>query len=1033
MEAQQGSTDDTAPEQPAARGDHQEVPPRAGWEDDKARIGRGLAFFCLIGSLTGLTLGVAFYGRYAPRVDILTVELAGAGAPPMTDDEVAAVWLDFGLIFGYGVFLALAMVLATGIFRTSTARTVARQGWRLTAVVVTADVLENVLLLSTSGQTLLPDGLLRAAAASAAVLKFVCAIPAGAIAATAVVVTAVRLWSHRPASLELRRCRHVTVEPADPLEGDPPAPVGRGGRRAEGRSRWRRGYQLPDLEVADQRLPVIGFCLSGGGIRSASVALGALQSLRAELLKARFLVSVSGGGYTAGALQLALTGAETVKDPPGPTVIRDPLTAYLPGSAEEDRVRRHARYLADSPAELVVALGVIARVLVLSLAVLFAPAVVLGAAVGLFYEVIPIASTRSGAGALQIPQIPEGTYELLIALLVLAVGTFMVTLASAAYSTKAGAGDRIRGVAQGITSLGLLVGLVGVAIPWLVVGAGWLLEDATAPYLQFGPVIAVVVTYGVTIASFVRQKKVFDSVGGLFSTGKKKEGASVVGAVPGGALQLIMVVLVLTLLAAGWLLLAAGVAAQATGASREATLRTAGVVLLVLLLLGGLLDQTALSLHPFYRRRLAGAFASRRVQRPDGDVLAEGYPYSERTELPKYGAGAEGFPEVVFAAAANLTGEKRAPLKATSFTFTSRWLGGPDVGYVNTAELQAAVRPPFLRDLTVQAAVAISGAAFASATGRATRWYTTLLAVTGLRLGTWLPNPAFVERWNEAAVHDDWTRPGLPRLRRLSYLLREVVGSHRFTDRLLQVTDGGHYENLGLVEALRRRCTEIYCIDASGDAPPTAGTLAEAITLAQAELGVRIRLSDDVWRLVPGSGRPLAPHDPLSALNKRLSDRAVITGVICYPAESDLPEGHRHGVLVVAKARLTPRMDYALLSYAARKSVFPYDTTGDQFFDDGQFTAYASLGRQIGCDAEEAMEAQRKREWSKQPCPFEARCLSSDADPAGTAPGTAAPGDLAPGSTAVSAAPTPAGAMSRRARLWSALTAGWRRLSRRIS
>lgn len=58
----------------------------------------------------------------------------------------------------------------------------------------------------------------------------------------------------------------------------------------------------------------------------------------------------------------------------------------------------------------------------------------------------------------------------------------------------------------------------------------------------------------------------------------------------------------------------------------------------------------------------------------------------------------------------------------------------------------------------------------------------------------------------------------------------------RLENRPLHVTDGGHYDNLGLVKLLRRRCTLIYCIDASGDAPPAAKTFAEAITLAYEQL-----------------------------------------------------------------------------------------------------------------------------------------------------------------------------------------------------
>jgi hypothetical protein len=195
---------------------------------------------------------------------------------------------------------------------------------------------------------------------------------------------------------------------------------------------------------------------------------------------------------------------------------------------------------------------------------------------------------------------------------------------------------------------------------------------------------------------------------------------------------------------------------------------------------------------------------------------------------------------------------------------------------------------------------------------------------------------------------------GLPKLRRLSYLLREIGGSYPCSDRLLFVTDGGHYENLGLVELLRRRCTDIVCIDASGDAPPVAGALADALSLAYDELGVRITL-DDEWALVPGSGTPLEPGEALTELNGRLARRAVITGTVTYPAESGLPTTARTGRIVVAKALLTPELPYDVLAYAARHPVFPHDSTSDQWFDHGQFSGYSALGRELGRVVEETL------------------------------------------------------------------------------
>jgi hypothetical protein len=298
---------------------------------------------------------------------------------------------------------------------------------------------------------------------------------------------------------------------------------------------------------------------------------------------------------------------------------------------------------------------------------------------------------------------------------------------------------------------------------------------------------------------------------------------------------------------------------------------------------------------------------------------------------------------------------------------------------VQTDKLEKVVSLRLGRDITVQGAVAISGAAIASAMGRNSGWYDVFLAASGVRLGAWLPNPSFLAQMraarNEKGVVDDWTLPGLPRVRRMTYLLREVLNLHSDCDRLLLISDGGHYENLGLVEALRRRCTTIYLADGGGDRPPTAQGLVEAIDLAYAELGVVIEL-DDPLASEPGGGDPLRPEAPLQALNAALSRTPVITGTIRYPEAAGLKD-RNVGRLYVARSALWPTMPYSLLSYAARHPEFPRDSTGDQWFDDGQFSAYLNLGRAMGDELVKAVDADARR--------------PDGASPAATA--TAAPGD----------------------------------------
>jgi hypothetical protein len=190
--------------------------------------------------------------------------------------------------------------------------------------------------------------------------------------------------------------------------------------------------------------------------------------------------------------------------------------------------------------------------------------------------------------------------------------------------------------------------------------------------------------------------------------------------------------------------------------------------------------------------------------------------------------------------------------------------------------------------------------------------------------------------------------------------MRQLFGAHSAATPLVQVTDGGFYDNLGLVELFRRGVTRIYCIDASGDSPPAATTLAQALTVAQQELGVHTTLDKDTWQtFTAGGADPLDPTSPLAALSARLAQRGIITGTFNYPPGSPFAD-RGTGVLVVAKASLWRDLDYPLLAYAHNQAVFPRDSTGDQFFDDRQYAAYTALGRALGEAAAVAMDAYRE-------------------------------------------------------------------------
>ena len=162
---------------------------------------------------------------------------------------------------------------------------------------------------------------------------------------------------------------------------------------------------------------------------------------------------------------------------------------------------------------------------------------------------------------------------------------------------------------------------------------------------------------------------------------------------------------------------------------------------------------------------------------------------------------------------------------------------------------------------------------------------------------------------------------------RPNYLLREMFGWNHADSRFLYVSDGGHYENLGLVELLRRGCTTVWCVDASGEGSHGFPTLAEAVGIARSEIGVDIEIDPDEMSRDP------SPED-----GDRTFVRAThVKGKIFY----------RNGVtgtIVFIRAGVTRDAPIDVRNFHAKHPTFPNDPTLNQLFGAERFDAYRSLG-----------------------------------------------------------------------------------------
>lgn len=237
------------------------------------------------------------------------------------------------------------------------------------------------------------------------------------------------------------------------------------------------------------------------------------------------------------------------------------------------------------------------------------------------------------------------------------------------------------------------------------------------------------------------------------------------------------------------------------------------------------------------------------------------------------------------------------------------------------------------KKLTLGSAFTISGAAASPNMGfRSSPALAFLLTVFNVRLGWWLGNPS----------RDRWNRSG-PRFGPL-HLLNEVFGLTSDRKKYVYLSDGGHFENLGIYELVKRRCRFIVASDAGADPEMEFQDLGNAIRKCRTDLGVEIDLRPVALRPSEDTG---------------LSTWHCAVGTIHY---DDRHPGQGKGTLLYLKTSVTGDEPEDVRNYRRQNPEFPHQSTGDQFFDESQFESYRELGHHVASSAlEEAVTASRRR------------------------------------------------------------------------
>jgi hypothetical protein len=198
-----------------------------------------------------------------------------------------------------------------------------------------------------------------------------------------------------------------------------------------------------------------------------------------------------------------------------------------------------------------------------------------------------------------------------------------------------------------------------------------------------------------------------------------------------------------------------------------------------------------------------------------------------------------------------------------------------------------------------------------------------VMTLFNARLGWWLGNPR--------ADSSVWRLPG-PRFG-VQRFIDEAFGLTDDNNKWIYLSDGGHFENLGLYEMVLRRCHLIVISDASADPNYTYEDLANAVRKIRIDLGIPIEFATP-------SLRKSSPGDTPSLVN----------GHHCAIAEvlySAVDPGAPNGTIIYIKASLNGNEPPDVEQYAASSPPFPHEPTTDQFFDESQFESYRRLGLHI--------------------------------------------------------------------------------------
>ncbi len=678
-----------------------------------------------------------------------------------------------------------------------------------------------------------------------------------------------------------------------------------------------------------------GLSLSGGGIRSAAVCLGALQGLHSNDALQRFdyLSTVSGGGYIGSCLSVGMSDTGGGTHPFGDDVRDNAIVAHLRNYSNYLLPRNRSAIRNWLEAAAIILRGLLANSI--AVAAFLVPAVILtvlafpgreslhdpnflprlvGGISSLFGSGLQVPGP--GIAGKSVPMIIPLVFAVLLAIVLTAWAMLRTFPALDAVTNDT------RSFLLRLAFAFLAASLVFVLLDLQPLLIGFALRAAAALRgWDIGPALLTIATAMVGLATFAGR------LGHFLESSSRTERLRTI--LLRGAAKSLLVLGALLLPALLWLIYAwlyqwslegGPYRISFSGPFRPDTRFDLLVVIwTVTVLITLALRANNYSLHWFYRDRLSAAFLVGTKQ--DKVVHLDAMKLSDLA--PSNG------PLPIINAALNLQGSLEANKRgrnADFFSFTPFYTGSELTGYVRTGDMERLDRR-----VDLGTAMAVSGAAASANMGSNTvRLLSPTLSLLNVRLGYYLLNPRYIGELDSGRAR---AKAALQRGFDRFYLLIEMFNGLTERRRSIYLTDGGHVENLGIYELLRRRCGVIFAIDAEADPEIACGSLLRLERYARIDLGARITLP---WEEIARQSRATSAGIQAGGAPCEFGPHCAI-GRILYDHD-------QQGLLVYIKSSLSGDEKDYILDYARRFPTFPHESTSDQFFSEEQFEMYRALG-----------------------------------------------------------------------------------------